>query len=103
LYLFEIGMGLCSPGVYAIPQIIAGPAATGRWVGVQNACGNLAGILAPLLTGILLDATGHFSSAFILAGALNVLGLVGWLWLLPRIEPLDWSRAALETKVAHAV
>src|ERR1700722_6217947 len=103
LYVFEIGMGLCSPGVYAIPQIIAGPAATGRSVGVQNACGNLAGILAPLLTGILLDATGHFSSAFVLAGALNVLGLVGWLWLLPRIEPLDWSRAARGLKVAHAV
>jgi MFS family permease len=103
LCLFEIGVGLSSPGVYAIPQIIAGPTATGRWVGVQNACGNLAGILAPLLTGILLDATGHFSSAFVLAGALNVLGLVGWVWLLPRIEPLDWSRAALGARVAHAL
>jgi MFS family permease len=103
LCLFEIGLGLMSPGVYAIPQIMAGPAATGRWVGVQNGCGNLAGVLAPLLTGILLDATGHFSSAFILAGGLNVLGLIGWLWMLPRIEPLDWSRAALAARVAHAV
>ena len=103
LCLFEIGLGLMSPGVYAIPQIMAGPAATGRWVGVQNGVGNLAGVLAPLLTGILLDATGHFSSAFILAGGLNVLGLIGWLWMLPRIEPLDWSRAALAARVAHAV
>jgi MFS family permease len=103
LWLFEIGVGLCSPGVYAIPQIIAGPTATGRWVGVQNACGNLAGVLAPMLTGIMLDATGHFSSAFVLAGALNVLGLVGWVWMLPRIEPLDWSRAALRARVVHAV
>jgi MFS family permease len=92
LYLFEIAIGVSSPGVYAIPQIIAGPSATGRWVGIQNACGNLAGIFAPALTGIILDATGHFSSAFLLAGALNVLGLVGWIWMLPRIEPLDWSR-----------
>jgi cyanate permease len=103
LCIFEIGVGIMSPGVYAIPQIMAGPAATGRWVGVQNACGNLAGMLAPMLTGILLDATGHFSSAFVLAGAINVLGLVGWLWMLPRIEPLDWSRAAHEARVAHAV
>jgi MFS family permease len=102
LCLFEIGIGVSSPGVYAIPQIIAGPAATGRWVGVQNGFGNLAGILAPTITGILLDVTGHFSSAFVLAGALNVLGLVGWLWMLPRIEPLDWSRAARETQVVHA-
>ena len=103
LCLFEIGVGASSPGVYAIPQIIAGPGATGRWVGVQNACGNLAGVLAPMLTGIMLDATGHFSSAFVLAGALNVLGLVGWVWMLPRIEPLDWSRAASGSRAIHAV
>jgi len=94
LFVFQVAMGACSPGVYAIPQIIAGPAATGRWVGVQNACGNLAGIFAPAITGMLLDATGEFSSAFALAGAINVLGLVGWLWMLPRVEPLDWSRIA---------
>jgi cyanate permease len=102
LWLFELAVGVSSPGVYAIPQIIAGPTATGRWVGVQNGCGNLAGIFAPTITGILLDATGHFSSAFILAGALNVLGLVGWLWMLPRVEPLDWSRAAQRPRLAHA-
>jgi MFS family permease len=94
LWLFEIGLGVSSPGVYAIPQIVAGPTATGRWVGVQNACGNLAGFVAPLITGVLLDATGHFSVAFLLAGAVNVLGLVGWLWMLPRVEPLDWTRWA---------
>jgi MFS family permease len=94
LCLFQVGVGASSPGVYAIPQIIAGPSATGRWVGVQNACGNLAGVFAPTITGILLDMTGHFSSAFVLAGAINIFGLVGWLWMLPRIEPLDWSRAA---------
>ncbi len=101
LALFEFGVGISSPGVYAIPQIIAGPAATGRWVGVQNGCGNLAGILAPTITGILLDETGHFSSAFLLAGGLNLLGLIGWLWMLPQIKPLDWSRAAAELRVAH--
>jgi hypothetical protein len=47
-----------------------------------------------LITGVLLDATGHFSVAFLLAGAVNVLGLVGWLWMLPRVEPLDWTRWA---------
>src|SRR3984957_6904584 len=77
LCLFEIGLGLMSPGVYAIPQIMAGPAATGRWVGVQNGCGNLAGVLAPMLTGILLDATGHFSREFIFAGTLDGVRLVG--------------------------
>ncbi len=94
LWIFQVVVGLASPAYYAIPQIMAGAQATGRWAGVQYACGNVAGIIAPTLTGVLLDATGTFSSAFLLAGALNVLGIVGWVWLLPRIQPIDWSRAA---------
>jgi cyanate permease len=76
--------------VYAIPQIMAGPKAAGRWVGVQNTCGNLAGILAPVITGILVDATGNFTSAFALASLVNVLGVVGWMFILPRIALIPW-------------
>ncbi|HWK50838.1 MAG TPA: hypothetical protein VNR40_13180, partial [Steroidobacter sp.] len=61
-------------------------------VGIQNACGNLAGIIAPTITGVLLDVTGKFSSAFVLASALNILGLIGWVWMLPRVAPIDWKR-----------
>jgi MFS family permease len=104
LCLFGVAMGLASPGIYAIAQIIAGPTATGRWVGIQNGAGNLAGILSPFITGVLIDVTGHFGSAFVLTGALNVLGLIGWLWILPRVQPLDWSQAAArQTQVAQAV
>jgi hypothetical protein len=72
---------------------MAGPSASGRWVGIQNACGNLAGILAPALAGLLRDLTGSFITAFVLAALINVLGLIGWLWILPRIAPLSWARA----------
>jgi MFS family permease len=92
LFAYQVVVGLSSPGVFAIPQILAGPTAAGRWVGVQNTCGNVAGILAPQLTGILVDTTGSFTSAFALAAVINVLGLVGWIWILPRIEPLRWDR-----------
>ena len=95
LFAYEVVLGLSSPGIYAIPQIMAGPVATGRWVGVQNSCGNLAGIFAPMLTGILRDVTGSFTSAFVLAGLINILGLVGWIWILPRVAPLRWKSAAV--------
>ena len=93
LFAYEVVLGLSSPGIYAIPQIMAGPAATGRWVGVQNACGNLAGIFAPMLTGILRDVTGSFTSAFVLAALINIIGVVGWIWILPRVAPLRWKSA----------
>jgi len=93
LFAYEVVLGMSSPGIYAISQIMAGPAATGRWVGVQNTCGNFAGILAPFLTGILVDASGSFSSAFGLAGLLNVVGVVAWAFILPRVVPLKWRTA----------
>lgn len=55
LFVFEIVSGCSYPGLFAIPQILAGPSATGRWVGVQNAAGNVAGPIAPVVTGILVD------------------------------------------------
>ena len=83
-------MGFSSPGTFAIPQILAGPKAAGRWVGVQNMCGNIAGIGAPWITGLILGATGHYERAFGLAALINVLGLVGWVIILPRIAPIVW-------------
>jgi len=91
LFAYEVVSGLASPGIYAIPQIIAGAKAAGRWVGVQNTCGNLAGILAPVVTGILVDATGNFKGAFALASLVNVLGVAGWVFILPRIAPRRWE------------
>ncbi|MDE2306115.1 MAG: MFS transporter [Gammaproteobacteria bacterium] len=95
LFAFELISGASYPGLFAIPQIIAGPAATGRWVGIQNAAGNAAGLIAPALTGYLVERTGHFELAFALGAAVNVLGLIGWVFMLPRIAPLDWSHESM--------
>jgi MFS family permease len=91
LFVYELMAGIASPGLYAIPQIIAGPAAAGRWVGVHNCVGALAGILAPTITGVLVDRTGQFSAAFALAAAVSVIGLAAWLVVLPKIAALRWS------------
>jgi nitrate/nitrite transporter NarK len=93
LFILQIFVGFSSPGIYAIPQIIAGPKATGSWVGVQNAVGNMAGLVAPAITGILVDQTGRFDLAFAVVAGVNVLGLIGWLVILPRIAPIDWVQA----------
>jgi MFS family permease len=91
LFIYEIVLGVSSPGVYAISQIMAGPAASGRWVGVQNTCGNFAGILAPYITGILIGPDSSFSSAFALAASVNVLGVLGWAFIVPHVAPLKWA------------
>ena len=92
LLAFEIIAGCSYPGLFAIPQTFAGPSATGRWVGVQNACGNVAGMVAPVVTGVLVDRTGGFDAAFLVAAVVSALGFAGWVWLLPRIAPIDWTQ-----------
>src|SRR6202035_10368 len=94
LFVFEIVSGCSYPGLFAIPQILAGPRASARWVGVQNAAGNVAGLIAPAITGVLVDQTGLFDIAFALAAGVNVLGLVGWVLMLPQIAPIQWIPTA---------
>ncbi len=93
LFVFEIVSGCSYPGLFAIPQILAGPHASARWVGVQNAAGNVAGLIAPAITGVLVDQTGLFDVAFALAAAVNGLGLIGWVLMLRKIAPIQWSPA----------
>jgi hypothetical protein len=42
-------------------------------MGVQNSFGNLAGIAAPVLTGVLVDRTGALSLDFLIAAALPLV------------------------------
>jgi MFS family permease len=91
MFGFQILMGASSPGMYAMSQILAGPRASGRWVGIQNSLGNLPGMISPWVTGIIVDRTGHFALAFVAAAVVSVLGLVGWLGMVPKLAPLKWG------------
>ncbi len=94
MFLYQALTGASSPGVYAMPQILAGPLAAGRWVGIQNSIGNFAGVVAPALTGLIVERTGHFTAAFVLAAGVSVLGLIGWLPMVPKLAELHWERPA---------
>lgn len=93
LIAVAIATGATSVQNFAIPQTFAGPCAAGRWVGVQNFGGNLAGIVGPVVTGMLVDATGDYQIAFILAAAMTLGSALFWAPLLPRIAPIMWRDA----------
>jgi MFS family permease len=83
--------GLVSPNIYAIGQSLAGEQAAGRWVGIQNCIGNIAGLVAPLLTGILVDRTGSFVLAFLVAAAVYAGGGLAWILIVGPVAPIDWA------------
>jgi MFS family permease len=91
MFGFQVLMGASSPGVYAMSQILAGPRASGRWVGIQNSVGNLSGIISPWLTGFIVYRTGHFTLAFIACAVVSVAGIIGWIGMIPRLAPIDWE------------
>jgi dipeptide/tripeptide permease len=54
----------------------------------------MAGLVAPAVTGVLVDQTGQFTVAFAIAAAANVVGFIGWVLILPKVAPLRWADSA---------
>ena len=82
--------GTQTPNIFAISQTLGGPRAAGQWMGVQNLVGNLAGVVAPMVTGLVVDYTGEFYWAFAIAAGVALLGSLAFGVLIPRIEPVKW-------------
>jgi ACS family D-galactonate transporter-like MFS transporter len=90
LFVSNAFYGVSNPLLFAGAQTLAGPRAAGEWMGVQNFAGNLAGIVAPALTGLLVDRTGYFFWPFLVVCALSVIGSLSWLFVVGPIEPVSW-------------
>ena len=84
-------MGISNSQNFAVAQIFAGPRAAGRWVGIQNFGGNCAGILGPVVTGLIVDASDSYTVAFVVAGAITLGGALFWGLVVPRMEPVQWD------------
>ncbi|MBY0582863.1 MAG: MFS transporter [Sphingomonas sp.] len=91
LILSGVFTGMSSSNIYALGQTLAGPRASGTWIGFQNCVGNFSGIVAPALTGWLVDHAGGFGAAFGVAAAVALFGVLCWGVLIGRIEPVRWS------------
>jgi MFS transporter, ACS family, D-galactonate transporter len=86
-----LGTSICNS--WAISQMLAGPRMVGRWIGVQNFVGNLAGAVAPALTGFLLDRTGSFDWPFYITAVVAWVGGIGWWFVVGPLEEVDWNNS----------
>ena len=73
LFVAGVAFGFLGPQLYAIGQTLGGKVGGGKWVAFQNCIGNLAGIVAPIVTGFVVDKTGQFTWAFAVAAGIAVL------------------------------
>jgi D-galactonate transporter len=64
--------------------------------GFVHAVANCAGIIGPTVTGFIVQETGVFTSAFVLAGGIAIAGVIGVLVFVRPIEaPVDVAAAAV--------
>jgi MFS family permease len=91
LIVSSASLGLFTSNVWAVTQTLAGPEAAGSWTGLQNAVGNLGGVVSPLLTGLIVAKTGSYYLAFAAASGVMVLGAASYLGLVRRVSPLQWQ------------
>lgn len=84
-----IAMGCGPVMVYAMSQMYAGPRLAGSWVGVQNALASLSGILGPVVTGMIVDASGSYFGAFVFAAAVSGAGALLFAFALPPIRQIE--------------
>jgi MFS transporter, ACS family, D-galactonate transporter len=89
-----LAFGLCTSNHWAITQTLAGPSAAGKWTGMQNGFGNLAGVVAPLVTGLIVSRTGSFYLAFVVVAILLVVGATSYVFVIGPLVPVDWKKHA---------
>ncbi len=91
LVLACVALGMFTSNVWAMTQTMAGPAA-GSWTGIQNCVGNFGGVASPLVAGWSVEATGSYQTAFFIAAAVMLAGVLSYLFLVGPIQPIVWRR-----------
>lgn len=82
------GLAAAAPVGWSLPSLIAPKGGVGTVGGLMNFGNNLMGAAAPIATGFIVGATGSFVNAFLLAGAIILVGIASFVFLLGRIEPI---------------
>jgi MFS family permease len=84
--------GVFCSNLWAITQTIAGPRAAGKWTGLQNGIGNFAGVASPWLTGFVVQRTGQFYLAFVVAAAVALTGAAIFVFGIGPVKQVQWKR-----------
>ncbi len=76
------GLGLATANYWALTQTLIPGAAIGRISGIQNCACSVAGIVAPILTGWLLQKTGNYEAPMMAVLAALLAGVLSYLFLI---------------------
>lgn len=81
------GLGVVAPNAWLLTQAICPRHVVATASGIQNFGGNLGGIVAPAVTGLIAHQTGNSILAFNIAGVILLCGIACYWLLIPKNVP----------------
>jgi ACS family D-galactonate transporter-like MFS transporter len=79
-----------SSGIWALPGDVSnGTTNVGIIGALQNTFSNIAGIVAPIITGILSANTGSFFAAMCICAAMGLVGALAYWYIVGEVRPLQ--------------
>ncbi len=69
----------------SIPIDLAPRTSVASLVSIQNVGGNIGGLMAPIVTGYILAATGSFAGALVMAGIVMTFGAFSYVFIVGRL------------------
>jgi ACS family D-galactonate transporter-like MFS transporter len=82
------GLATAAPVGWSIPSLISPRNSVGKVSSILNFGIQSAGIVSPIVTGYITDATHSFSIAFAVGAVLLLSGIPAYLFLLGKLEPV---------------
>ena len=82
------GQGMCNLG-WTLISDVAPKSMIGLTGGVFNLCANLAGIVTPIVIGLIVQATGSFYGALAYVAALGLVGVAAYVFIVGPVERVE--------------
>ena len=86
LLLASSAAGIGCGSLISFPKICAREEEVALWTGIMNAAGNVGGVLAPLITGVVVQRTGSYVPAFLTVSIVLVLGIFAYTVVVPSVD-----------------
>lgn len=88
LCVAKSGTTVAASQVWAMPGDVAPKNMVSVVAGLQNTVSNMGGAVGPIITGAIVAATGSFTYALVFSAALVCLGIINYLFLMGKVEPI---------------
>jgi ACS family D-galactonate transporter-like MFS transporter len=89
-----VGLGISAPVAWSIPSLIAPRGSVGTMASMMNCAGAFGAVVAPIAAGYVVNGTGSFNGVFAMTAGVLLVGILSYVFLLGRIEPIDAAESA---------